>query len=359
MISEVEHEKILVRLSGVKPRFYQKHYNPNFPLAKLGSCGECGAICKITGSISTNKQRREYPRYLCRVCRKTFAKDPIHDSYKELLQRTYVRPDLAEKFMSAIIRVWNKNNAGRLTQLKAIDNQIKTLEVTMSDVATAYTESKSPAMRESLENQQEQLQKQKLELQDRYNAMSDIDADIDKFARFVADFMSNLPRNWLELDPLTRETCQKLVFSGELLLHKDGKVSTTKLSSIYRLLTIKKDTEVPSISYMVMPPSFARKGQAKVTLREIINYHAYDDAWVPDMLAGKARQARISLTAIYWVTIRKLALLKFLRRPAGPRRSLIIRSALSIARLETTKLGNISGRSICFAVCGRMTSPKS
>jgi hypothetical protein len=38
---------------------------------------------------------------------------------------------------------------------------------------------------------------------------------------------------------------------------------------------------------MEMPETFARRGGGKVTLREIINYHAYDDAWVPDMLAGK------------------------------------------------------------------------
>ncbi len=39
---------------------------------------------------------------------------------------------------------------------------------------------------------------------------------------------------------------------------------------------------------MVMPPDFAmRRTDHDVTLREIINYHAYDDAWVPDMLAGR------------------------------------------------------------------------
>src|SRR3982074_683906 len=38
---------------------------------------------------------------------------------------------------------------------------------------------------------------------------------------------------------------------------------------------------------MEMPPNFLRRDQQKVTLREIINYHSYDDAWVPDMLAGK------------------------------------------------------------------------
>jgi uncharacterized protein (TIGR03086 family) len=39
---------------------------------------------------------------------------------------------------------------------------------------------------------------------------------------------------------------------------------------------------------MEVPPSFAtRVTDHRPTLREIINYHAYDDAWVPDMLAGK------------------------------------------------------------------------
>jgi len=41
---------------------------------------------------------------------------------------------------------------------------------------------------------------------------------------------------------------------------------------------------------MQMPESFTRKGMKPATLREIINYHAYDDAWVPDMLAGKTME---------------------------------------------------------------------
>jgi uncharacterized protein (TIGR03086 family) len=38
---------------------------------------------------------------------------------------------------------------------------------------------------------------------------------------------------------------------------------------------------------MEMPASFARRDRDTLpTLRQIIGYHAYDDAWVPDMLAG-------------------------------------------------------------------------
>jgi hypothetical protein len=39
---------------------------------------------------------------------------------------------------------------------------------------------------------------------------------------------------------------------------------------------------------MEVPPDFARSQTATTpTLREIVSYHAYDDAWVPDMLAGR------------------------------------------------------------------------
>jgi hypothetical protein len=39
---------------------------------------------------------------------------------------------------------------------------------------------------------------------------------------------------------------------------------------------------------MVMPANFTTRVRPEPpTLRELINYHAYDDAWVPDMLAGR------------------------------------------------------------------------
>src|ERR1039457_2080106 len=38
----------------------------------------------------------------------------------------------------------------------------------------------------------------------------------------------------------------------------------------------------------VLPESFrTRRMDHTPTLREIVNYHAYDDAWVPDILAGR------------------------------------------------------------------------
>ena len=39
---------------------------------------------------------------------------------------------------------------------------------------------------------------------------------------------------------------------------------------------------------LMKPEWFATGGQGKATLREIVNYHTYDSAWVPDVLAGRA-----------------------------------------------------------------------
>jgi len=42
---------------------------------------------------------------------------------------------------------------------------------------------------------------------------------------------------------------------------------------------------------IILPPNFAtRQADHQPTLREIVNYHAYDDAWVPDMLTGRTME---------------------------------------------------------------------
>jgi uncharacterized protein (TIGR03086 family) len=42
---------------------------------------------------------------------------------------------------------------------------------------------------------------------------------------------------------------------------------------------------------MEIPPDFVRRQTDRTpTLREIVSYHAYDDAWVPDMLAGRTME---------------------------------------------------------------------
>ena len=42
---------------------------------------------------------------------------------------------------------------------------------------------------------------------------------------------------------------------------------------------------------MILPSSFATRSRPEPpSLRTLVNYHAYDDSWVPDMLAGRTME---------------------------------------------------------------------
>ena len=88
-----------------------------------------------------------------------------------------------------------------------------------------------------------------------------------------------------------------------------------------------------------------------ITLREIIGYHAYDDAWVPDMLAGRT-MAEVGVDAFKGdllgddpkaaftaIVDKAVAAVRGLRRP---------RAAPSTARSATSRRSTTSGRSPSF-----------
>jgi hypothetical protein len=48
--------------------------------------------------------------------------------------------------------------------------------------------------------------------------------------------------------------------------------------------------QIKTMQYAAIVPPEITTRQPGATLRQIINYHVYDDAWVPDVLAGKTAQ---------------------------------------------------------------------
>lgn len=51
-------------------------------------------------------------------------------------------------------------------------------------------------------------------------------------------------------------------------------------------------SQIPDDKWSLPIPGWFKVGRAQedMTLRRIINYHAYDDAWVPDILSGKTME---------------------------------------------------------------------
>ena len=109
---------------------------------------------------------------------------------------------------------------------------------------------------------------------------------------------------------------------------------------------------------MEMPPTFARRDGRAVTLREIVNYHAYDDAWVPDMLAGKTMEeaGKGTFEGDLLGDDPKGNFARIVGAPARRLRPWTIRSAPSTARSAISQPASISGRSTRSAACAPTTS---
>ena len=111
---------------------------------------------------------------------------------------------------------------------------------------------------------------------------------------------------------------------------------------------------------MTMPAGFAMRQTDRVpTLREIVNYHAYDDAWVPDMFAVRRWIKPAATSSMGLARSRsqgRLSQQSWIRR-ARQRRSWTIPTGSCTAPSVTSARGSTSGRSTASAACEPTISP--
>jgi len=111
---------------------------------------------------------------------------------------------------------------------------------------------------------------------------------------------------------------------------------------------------------MSMPPSFAMRDRDRTpTLREIINYHAYDDAWVPDMLAGKTMDeaGKDTFAGDLLGDDPRSNFAALVERHAQLRAHLTISIGSCTALSATFQRASTSGKSTASAGCGHTISP--
>src|ERR1700677_3562888 len=92
-------------------------------------------------------------------------------------------------------------------------------------------------------------------------------------------------------EPVSRESAPSESALSESALPE----STLPEPAVFVLADRALDAVVAQISdeqwEMPMPPTFAiGQTSERPSLRQVVNYHAYDDAWVPDMLAGRTME---------------------------------------------------------------------
>ena len=118
-----------------------------------------------------------------------------------------------------------------------------------------------------------------------------------------------------------------------------------------------KDDQWP----MTVPAWFSRSQKDRIpTVREIVNYHDYDDAWVPDMLAGKTMDevGKDKFKGDLLAEDPKHNFAAIVRRLARRLESSTTPIAPCTPRSATFPREHTYGRPICSVACVRATSPR-
>lgn len=108
MITPEEFEQIQEVVSGRVIRKRRRHYNPEFPGQKLFSCGKCGAVKRITGSVSSNGHGGMFPRYYCMNCRKYWNRDKLHASIGRYLESIALNESTSKQLEVVLTAVWRQ-----------------------------------------------------------------------------------------------------------------------------------------------------------------------------------------------------------------------------------------------------------
>ncbi|GAC1391545.1 MAG: hypothetical protein NVSMB46_04470 [Candidatus Saccharimonadales bacterium] len=254
MITVEEWETNVAIIKNRKKRVKQQ-FNPNFRMNKALHLPCQHKDGKLTGINHGNGKGWWREEYVCRACKKRVAKDLVHDSVNDVLERIRPSQNALKELGDALDKVWRNNEAYRLQRSKELSERKAGLQQRKSELITTIV-----AYPDIADDIKEEIVKVKASIAeaDLQIAESDnMDDDYREFVTYALNYSENLRSKWWELPKDSLEKCKQLLFSDEILVAQDGKVYTPALSPIYTLLDNKKAPESPSDALMVELPGTA------------------------------------------------------------------------------------------------------
>lgn len=245
MITQDEFERVERLSRGLKVKFRVNRHNPDFPMNGM-ICERCHTeqkpAAKLTGYTNNNgkkgNSRRYYSRYHCRSCGTSYRRSDIHDEVSKFMESLSVNESARGKLLEALRSAWNESKADSIREVAVLRTRLLNEQAVKGQLIVSLAT--SPALREDIE-QAINIKKATIkEIENQIEAAEDIDKEFETFCAFALEFVENLKQHWWELDHDNRLRCEQLLFPELLRITPRGKVSTPKLSPIYRYESTKK-----------------------------------------------------------------------------------------------------------------------
>ena len=250
MITENEMDRIRLTKSGKHPnKIVRDRYNKNFPLRRLARCPGCNDY--YTGSTSTGRSAK-YHYYHCQTetCpnrNQSIRKHEIEDAFEAVLECIKLTPAFFKYFREKALVLWTNNRDFLADMGKKYEKAIEDLKEQRRNICLMREKGEYDIelFKERLAEVDSAITVNKISL----NEVSIDTFDIEAGISYAEQFVSDIKRQWLDMEPLLRPRFHKLLFPQGLRYDRKTGYGTVEVGLIFKL----NEEFVLSNSFVVDP----------------------------------------------------------------------------------------------------------
>lgn len=227
-------------------------FNPEYPLKGLILCPNCHKA--LYASAPKTGAGGKSPRYHCsrRACKgtKSIKADVLHKAFMKMLEKITPSNEVMELYREVLVREAINRSGNVNHEIKNINDKLediadRRLRVIRMLTEGALTVDEKNEQTDMLDSQKEAYTAERGRL---VNKQGIQEADIDR----IVNMMGSIPAQWLDSDLATQQRFQNLLFPKGLVYDYENELfGTSQLSDLYRYTLTKKDSELPSKSFLV------------------------------------------------------------------------------------------------------------
>lgn len=258
LISKEQHEKIIEVFNG-NPKNQKGPNatgNPLYPFNRMIT--HVGCPCNkskyntFVGVTVKNGDGKEYEKYKCRGCNMYLSRGEMREKIRAVISAIELTESGDRALRDALTNVFELEEGDIASRQAQLYSQRKNAEKESDRLMDAFVDAKEQTTKDSLEEKHKALINRIKKYDEEINDLGNFEAlEIRRFCDFAFTFINNLVRNVLNLPPKEMQLCKQLLFPDGFCVDADKNVYTTKISPIYRLKSIKKDSDESSDSPVV------------------------------------------------------------------------------------------------------------
>ncbi len=235
----------------------RKNGNPKYPLSKIVSHDKCIGLKnkgKFVGFDHSNGKNKKliYEKYRCRSCGFLITREDLHNKIIKLFENNRLSQEAIKDFVDAIEIVWKDKEIQSMQDSSRISKKMNALKIDIDSRISAAIDpsnvSIKPEIIAKIETMKVQLDDMAQEL---LSLTKKLDTDKELFITFALTYMSNMGENFLSISQENRDKCKQIIFPSGFYIDDNKNVYTPEISTLIRLATKKKDTEVSEKSHLV------------------------------------------------------------------------------------------------------------